>query len=327
MNFRKKSTPDDLGLGTVAANQSSLRLLNSDGSFNIIRRGYGRLGVANPYFRLLSVNWRVLFITICSSYLIINCFFALLYFECGPNALKTTVEGMHSLSLLSLFFFSVHTFATIGYGSVVPISTSANLLVTIESLVGLLWVALTTGIVFARFSRPVANIAFSEKILISPYGDISGLMFRIANRRINQLVEVRAQVSIALFENNNGLRQRKFYPLNLERDKIALFPLSWTVVHPIDAQSPLFGKTFEELQAADPEVLVLITGTDEAFSQAVHARSSFLKDKFVWGAKFIPFFDPPNVGDPIEFDLTRLGKYANAGLPEYQTGRLDGLPL
>jgi len=272
----------DLGFGAVVSRESHQRLLNRDGSFNVERHGVGRLRALNVYHFLLTVTWPRFLLLVCATYLVANAFFASLYVLAGRAALT----GHSGLGMgeryLTAFFFSVHTLATIGYGNVAPNNLAANLLVTVESLVGLLSFALATGLVFARFSRPVGFIIFSRNALIAPYRGYSAFMFRIVNGRTNQLIEVNAKVSVSLGKDG----ERRFHELALEREKVVLFPLSWTIVHPIDETSPLWGLTETDLRALDAEFFVVLEAIDETFSQQVHARRSYGPDDFVFDMRF-----------------------------------------
>jgi inward rectifier potassium channel len=173
-------------------------------------------------------------------------------------------------------------------------------------LVGLLGFALATGLLFARFSRPTAKIIFSERAVVAPYRGITAFEFRIANARRNQLIEVEAKVLFARFEDSDGNSIRRFYTLALERNKVVFFPLSWTIVHPIDEASPLFGLTAADLTATNAEFLVLLTGIDETFSQTVHARSSYQADEVIWNAKFSSIFKKGGKGNTLSIDVRRL---------------------
>src|SRR5205085_3222675 len=202
------------------------------------------------------------------------------------------------------FFRSVQTLATIGYGRIAPVGMAANLLVTVESLVGLLGLALATGILFARFSRPIADIVFSHNAIVSPYKERQAFVCRIANRRTNEMLEVQAEVIFSQLEGPD--RVRRFHALSLERPKVVFFPLSWTVVHPIDDQSPLNGLTHQNLVDSDAEFLILLTGIDETFSQTVQARSSYKADEIVWGARFRDVFRRPRDGGALSVDVGKL---------------------
>jgi len=214
--------------------------------------------------------------------------------------------------LLETFFFSVQTFATIGYGGMHPVGLAANLLVTLESLVGLLGFALATGILFSRFSQPTAKILFSRNAIIAPYRGITAFEFRIANARSNELIQVEARVMLSRLKPDGN---RDFIPLKLEREKVVFFPLAWTIVHPIDEESPLWGLTQEDLTASQAEVLVLLSGIDETFSQTVHTRSSYRADEIVCGARFANLFNPPTSDGVLSVDVSRLDQIEKTVLP------------
>jgi inward rectifier potassium channel len=272
----------DLGFGAVVARESRERLLNRDGTFNVDRHGRGFFASISPYHALLTMSWRGYFGLVIAAYLVTNLLFAAAYRLCGPHALE--VSGGQSASLIESFFFSVQTLATIGYGRIAPVGMAANVVVTLESLVGLLGFALAAGLLFARFSRPLADIVFSHHAIVAPYRDMRAFQFRIANRRTNEVLELQAEVLFSRLEGRD--RVRRFYVLSLEREKVVFFPLSWTVVHAIDERSPLRGLTHQDLVDTDAEFLILLTGIDETFSQTVQARSSYKPDEIVWDARF-----------------------------------------
>jgi len=313
----------DLGFGSVVATESRRRLLNPDGSFSVERYGLGWRASAFPYAALLTMSWTRFLAGVVALYLVINTLFAAGYLLCGPGALGGSEEEAALGGFPRAFFFSVETFSTVGYGHTVPVGLGAHSLMTVESVVGLLTVALVTGMAFARFSRPVARILFSRHAVIAPFEGGSAFMFRIANQRKSQLIEVGAQVIFSRFEESDGRRIRRFYPLALRRQKVSFFPLAWTIVHPIDRESPLAGMTEERCLSADAEFLVLLTATDEIFSQPVHARSSYVAREVVWNARFTDIFDHPVEGRPIGIDISRLHEI-EAAEPPGQT--LPGLP-
>jgi inward rectifier potassium channel len=292
----------DLGFGSVVAETRNIRLLNKDGSFNVTRKGLGYWESLSLYHSMLTIGWAKFFSLLLLGYLALNVIFAGGYLACGPDAL-TGYVGVPRV--LQAFFFSIDTFATIGYGNISPIGIPANIMVTVESFFGLLWLALATGILFARFSRPTAKIIFSKNAVIAPYKNISAFMFRITNARKNQLIEVEAKINFSRFEMIDGHMLRRFYQLQLERQKVVFFPLSWTVVHPIDEKSPLYGWSDRMLKEAGAEFLILLTGIDETFSQQVHARSSYNADEIVWSAKFRNLYDHPEHAN-LAIDLSRF---------------------
>ena len=247
-------------------------------------------------------------------YFLSNVVFGSLYASFGPTALvDISAEPMANLFVRG-FFFSVQTFATIGYGTIHPVGVVPNLLVTIESYYSLLANALITGLVFARFARPTAKIIFSDVCVIAPYRDIEGLMFRLVNGRSSQLIEVEIKVLFARFVNENGRSVRRFDFLELERKKVTFLPLALTVVHPIDADSPLKGLTQNDLTRSDAELLILITATDETFAQVVHTRSSYKPNEIRCGHKFVNIYNEVLDGEPISIDIRKLSEIEPAPL-------------
>lgn len=305
----------DLGFGSVVSNQSHGRLLNKNGTFNLRREGLSPLASLSLYHDFLTISWPRFLGLIILIYLAFNGLFAGAYFACGPGALQgATAATTGGSEFLRDFFFSVETFATIGYGHIAPATVAANVLMTVESLVGLLGFALATGVLFARFSRPTAKVLFSKNALIAPYHGMTAFEFRVANARSNQLIEVEAKVMVSFFRDS-AHTMRDFYPLRLERQKVVFFPLSWTVVHPIDAESPLHGKSLRDLEAAETEFLILLTGIDETFSQTVHTRSSYKMNEVVWGARFVNLFKPASAQGLLRIDLGLLDDFEPAALP------------
>jgi inward rectifier potassium channel len=298
----------DLGFGAVVAGKSRQRLLNPDGTFNVHRTGLRFLSTLNLYHSLLTMPWKVFLSLLLGLYFASNVFFGLLYSTLGAESLVDTSNDPTMSLFVRGFFFSVQTFATIGYGTIHPVGLTANLLVTVESYYSLLANALVTGVVFARFARPTARIVFSKKAVIAPYRNITGLMFRIVNGRSNQLIEIGAKVMFSRFVNENGTPVRRFDFLKLERDSVAFFPLSWTIVHPIDESSPMFGMNENDIRESDAEILVLLTASDETFAQVVHSRSSYKPAEIAFGHKFTSIYNPSNEGATISINVRKLSQ-------------------
>ncbi|MDX2030694.1 MAG: ion channel [Blastocatellia bacterium] len=296
----------DLGFGAIVTRESRLRLLNRDGTFNVARQGINPWSTINLYHALLTISWGKFLGLIGIGYVLVNGLFGAAYLLCGRDALRVPPEMGIESRFLQAFFFSVHTFGTIGYGNITPSGFAANMLVTVESLFGLLSVAFATGLLFARFSRPTAKIIFSENAIIAPYRDITAFEFRITNARANQIIELSASLIFSRFVMENGRRVRRFSQLPLEREKVTFFSLSWTIVHPIDAASPLHGWTERELADSEAEFLILLTGIDETFSQTVHTRSSYKFDEVVWRAKFGDIYNPPTPTGRLTIDVRKL---------------------
>ena len=298
----------DLGFGSVVTGQSRQRLLNPDGTFNVERTGVSIFTSLNPYHTLLTMSWSTFLGLVLLLYFLSNIFFGILYASFGARALVDTSEIPMDDLFVRGFFFSVQTFATIGYGTIHPVGIVPNLIVTIESYYSLLANALITGVVFARFARPTARIVFSKVAVVAPYRDKTGFMFRIVNGRNNQLIEVGAVVMFARFVNENGRTVRRFDVMDLERRKVTFFPLAWTIVHPIDEKSPLFGLSQQDIISMDGEILILLTAVDETFVQTVHARSSYKPASIKFGHKFANIYNDVADGEPMSIDVRKLSK-------------------
>jgi inward rectifier potassium channel len=261
---------------------------------------------------MLSMTWRRFLLVAMLAYLGTNAVFAWLYLLCGPDALAgMSAESMGGRFLRALFL-SVETFATIGYGSIYPVGVAANWLMTVESIVSIFAVALLTGLIFARFARPTAELLFSDVAVVAPYHGRTGFMFRITNARSNQLMELEAKVQFTRLDEAG----RRYTQLKLERTKVVFFPLSWTIVHPIDETSPMFGWTHEDLVRTDAEFLILISGIDETFAQLVHARSSYKPDEIVFSKKFANLYNPVAPDGTISIDVSKLSDVEDAPLDD-----------
>jgi len=305
----------DLGFGSVVSRESRTRLLNRDGSFNVRREGLSVWQELSPYHYVLTISWPKLIGIVGAVYLVSNILFAFGYMACGAHALTGFQYSFFSRFWIA-FFFSVETVATIGYGNIVPVTLPANLLMTFESLYGILAFALIAGIVFARFARPTAEILFSQNAVIAPYRDTKAFMFRIVNQRRTQIVDMQARVLLARRKQGASGSEREFIPLKLERAGVDLFPLSWTIVHPIDADSPLRDyRRAEDLVSCESEFLVLLNGFDETVSQNVHTRSSYRGSEVVWGARFRNMFNPPEPDGSISIDVKKIHDVERVPLP------------
>ena len=261
------------------------------------------------YYFLITLSWPLLLLIIVAMFALINGVFALAYMLDGG------VTNARPGSFADAFFFSVQTMATIGYGTMAPRTIFANLLVSIEAMSGLTSLAVVTGLVFARFSRPTARVRFSRAAVIATRDGVPSLMFRVVNERSNRIVE--AQVHVVLARQTltmEGERVRNLQDLALSRGRNALFSLSWTVIHPITEQSPLFGETRESLSASRAMIIVSLTGMDETFLQTVHARQAYFSDEISWGMRFADILQElPDRGFTI--DYSRFDDLVPADMP------------
>jgi inward rectifier potassium channel len=282
------------------------RVIEKDGTFNVRRRG-GTWRDIHPYLHLINMGWAPFLGCLFLGYLVINTVFALAYFQLAPGELQGAEAATAGGRFLNCFFFSAHTLSTVGYGSIAPKGLGANLTASLEALVGVLGFAVATGLLFGRVSRPSAKIGFSENMLITPYQDITSLQFRVVNRRANDLMEIQARVLLMTVDTGNGDARRTYQQLKLEREQVLFMPLTWTIVHPIDAESPLWGVTREELERRQGEVLILIKAYDDTFSQTVFSRYSYRHDEVIWNRRFGPAFTVDGGGDLV-LDLRKVGQ-------------------
>ncbi|HUQ18466.1 MAG TPA: hypothetical protein VM099_02540 [Gemmatimonadaceae bacterium] len=295
---------NDLGFGTVVGNVNEKRLLNRDGSFNPRREGLHPLVRLHPYHLLLTISWRKFIALVVAGYFFANVFFALLFLACGPDAIAGQAPAYFGGRFGLAFFLSVETFGTIGYGNIYPVGIAPNVVIAIESLTGLFTLALGTGILFARFSRPTAAIIFSQRAVVAPYHGKTGFMIRLANKRVNQLIELEAKVLFSRVKAG----ARVYDQLRLERTRVVFFPLSWTIVHPIDEKSPMWGMTAAEIAESDAEFMILLSGIDETFSQTVHARTSYKPPDIVFGHRFVNIYNRVRADGTVSIDVRKLGK-------------------
>jgi len=296
-----ESDNKDLGFGSVVARASKQRLLNRDGSFNVKRDGLPFGASLSLYHALLTMSWPRFLAVVVMFYMAVNAGFGLVYAALGPAALDCADPSLGT-GFLRGFFFSVETFSTVGYGQISPRGLPANVVITLEIVTGLMSLTLATGMLFARIARPTARIIFSRTAVIAPYKDITAFEFRIANARKNQILDFQATLIMSWLEDG----ARRFHKLELERNSVAFFPLSWTVVHPITETSPLRGESEASLRERDAEFMVLLTGIDETFAASVHARSSYKSDEIVWNAKFTNILRLPADGQSIAIDVARI---------------------
>jgi inward rectifier potassium channel len=269
---------------------------------------------ADLYLYLLTAPWPVLFAILAGFFLALNLAFATGYYLDGG------VLRARPGSFADMFFFSVQTMATIGYGRMAPVSLVANLLVAVEALSGLIGLAVVTGLVFAKFSMPNARVRFSRVAVVSERDGILSLMFRMANLRANRIVEAQVHVVLARQETTaEGEMLRRLYDLALVRERSALFALTWTAVHRIVAPSPMIGETQKSLADSRTEFIVSLTGLDETFSQTVHARHNYLSGDIIFGARLADILTVGADGT-LDVDYSRFDDVIEVGSPGRQGG-------
>jgi inward rectifier potassium channel len=242
--------------------------------------GAPRQRLRDVYYQFLRISWWWAIGWIVAVYLALNALFALAYLWLGG------VTNARARSFWDAFCFSVQTMGTIGYGAMYPTSIAANVVMITESVVSLLVTALATGLVFAKFSRSSARVAFSKHAVIGPMDGVPTLMIRVGNERGNAILE--ATIRVAFMRTEHPKEGGVFYrmtDLKLTRDRSPAMSRSWTVLHPIDADSPLKGATPESAAKDEVEILVNLVGTDDTSLQPVHARRTYVDKELLWGAR------------------------------------------
>lgn len=290
MTTGKKISPTlksnaDTGFG-VSPDAQGGRFINKDGSYNVIKTGTPFYERISFFYKMLTMpSWKFLLVLV-SFFISINFVFSVIYLSLADSEFTGVLPGNLIHHFFELYFFSVQTFTTVGYGRINPDGYLAGAFASIEALTGLSSFALITGILYGRFSRPRAYLRFSKHALIAPYRDITALMFRFVSYKENHnLTNVDVTVTFGLTETNEK-SEFKFYSLPLERNHVDSLPMNWTVVHPINEDSPFYNITQEDLRTTDAEVYVLIRGFDDVFSNTVLQRTSYRYNEIIFNAKF-----------------------------------------
>ncbi|MES2178703.1 MAG: transporter [Gemmatimonadota bacterium] len=299
--------PSDLGFGRVVSQQVRGRFISRDGVATSRKYGLGRQYTARFYLLALNAPWPAFLGWSFGVLLLLNGVFALAYAALGEGAL----HGVESMGLtdpfMRAFSYSVGVFTTTGNGAMYPVGSTANWLQVLESFVGPLSLVTCAGLLIARLTRPRMSIRFSESAIIAPYEGGRGLMFRMVNTQPSELSDVRVRINLAWFEYFDGVRERNFHELELERDSVELFTLHWTVVHPITATSPLRGMTPAKLAETEAEFIIHVSAHEETFSTRVIARTSYLWDELRWDVKWASIFASAPDG-VLAIDVDRLDR-------------------
>lgn len=304
----------------ASSNDSATRLIGRSGAAMLRKTGLAFWQRISIYHSLLRMpRWKFLGL-VFAFYTCMNLAFALAYFLLGTEHLVgATQTTSRWIQFEEAFFFSAQSLTTVGYGRVAPDGLLTNTLASCEALVGILSFAVVTGIFYGRFSRPRAYILFSKHMLLAPFRGGRSLMFRLATFKNNYLTDVEATATLALHVPEDGSRVTRFYPLKLDIARISALALNWTVVHPIDEESPLFGMEAEEIKEQRAELIVNIKAFDDHFSNTVQQRSSFTHDELICGARFLPMFERSQTEGLVILALDKISDYEEAELPPAET--------
>ena len=314
MSLPKKINPfskqnNDTGFASNT-NDTGGRFINKDGSYNLVKEGM-------PFFKRFSLFQDMLnlplwkFITVIFTfYVAINIFFTFIYLLIGADQLDGLIDGNNWKIAREVFYFSTQTLTTVGYGHVNPVGDGANIVAAAEALTGFLSLAIATGLIYGRFSKPKSYLIFSDHALISPFRESKGLMFRFAafkDKHALTDLEIRVNTGLLLLENDKPVY--KYFSLALERTRVESMPLSWTVVHPIDEDSPFHGLTEEDMKNADVELYVMLRGFDDVFSNFVQQRTSYTFNEILFNRKFIPMYRESDDGKTTILELHKLNMH------------------
>jgi len=289
--------------------------VDRDGRLVVRRLGMSRPGFADVYHTLLSMAWTPLCLFVAGAYVLVNVAFAALYM-----AQEGAIENARPGSFLDHFYFSVQTMATIGYGKMTPSTDLANILVAVEALLGMLGIAMATGLIFAKFARTRPRVRFSRALVVAPMDGKPSLMFRLANERSTQIVEAQLSVTVMRDEvTKEGERMRRLHDISLVRAHSSMFALSWSAIHVIDEKSPFHGATPESLAAINLELVVSMMGMEEVTGQTVHARHAYHWSDIRWDHRFVDMFSVAEDGVRT-MDLARFHDVVGLAPPDTGPG-------
>jgi inward rectifier potassium channel len=310
--FKKKinnlKSEENTGFGTNATNYGG-RYIAKNGNANVQKTGISILNRISWFHTLLDLSaWKFQLI-ILSFFILINFFFATIYYLIGVDHLNGITATTEIEKFGQAYFFSAQTFTTVGYGHINPSGFLTSAIAATEALAGLLGFALATGLLYGRFSKPKAYLKFSENAVIAPFKDGLGLMMRVAPYKNTNLTDAEARVTLGLIVDENGKKINRFFQLDLEYEKVNALTLSWTLVHPITENSPLFGFSKEDFQNQKGEILVFIKAFDEMFSNIVAIRTSYLFNEVVFGAKFIQMYEHSQDNTKTLLHLEKLNMF------------------
>ena len=297
---------EDTGFGTNPDNFGG-RFINRDGTFNVKKEGLPFFQRFSLFHTMLNMPTWKFYGTLFAFYLSVNFIFACIYFLIGPSQFQGILASGQRATFKEVFFFSTETFTTVGYGRVNPVGDSANSVAAIESMLGFLSFAIATGLLYGRFSKPKAFLIFSKQALVSPYKGGKALMFRFAAYKDNHtLTNMDIKVNAAMVVGENGKTVFKFYDLDLERSHVESLPTNWTVVHPLNADSPLFEYSAEDMKKSDLEIYVSIRAFDDVYSNIVQQRTSYTFNEILFERKFIQMYRESKDGKTTIVELHKL---------------------
>jgi inward rectifier potassium channel len=308
LNLKAKSL-SNTGFGTSASSYGG-RFINKDGSANVVKKGVGILDKISWYHTMLDMSSLKFLSIILLFYLSINFVFASLYFIIGIEHLNgITTTDNEWVQFGQAYFFSAQTFTTVGYGHISPSGFYTSALSSAEALIGLLSFAIATGLLFGRFSKPSVFLKFSNHAIIAPYNEGKALMFRLSPYKNTNYIDAEVNVTLGMRIDEGGVMTNKFYTLDLEIQRVNSLVLSWTLVHPINSESPLYGLIASDYGSIFGEIIVIVKTFDDMFSTTVATRTSYTFEEIVYGAKFKPMYSRSKNNQSTLLDLSLLNSF------------------
>lgn len=318
-HFRRQKTQavDNSGFSNTSGSQGA-RLINKDGSLNLRKTGLPIWEQISLFHTLLRMKTGKFLLVVFLFYAVTNVLFASIYLLIGVENLQGIDTSAHAQlsGFAQAIFFSSQTLTTVGYGHISPVSLGANIVAAVESFIGILSFAMVTGLLYGRFTQPKAYLRFSENIIVAPFKGQRAMMIRLASFKNNHITDVEAKMTMGLRVMEDGKKVTRFYTPKLQIDKITSLALSWTIVHPIDEESPFYEMGREELLQSDFEIMFHIKGFDGHFSNVVQQRTSYTAQEMVYGARFLPAFYSVEDGSTTVLELDKLNHHEPAMLPE-----------
>lgn len=302
----------DPGFGTTASSKHA-RLVNREGLMNV-RRTRERFDVSDIYHRALIMSWTKFLVMTVALYTVVNIIFAFAYLLVGIENIKGAVPGSWIHNFGEAMFLSAQTLTTVGYGVLSPGTPLMSSIAAIESMAGLLIFGIFTGLAFGRFSRMRPRFVYSKNILLAPYKNgVNALMVRFANERNGAIMDATATMMLVLEYHDEDRLKRQFYDLSLEISSVRTLALSWTLVHPVTMESPIYALSKQDLEHVHAEVIVVIHAYDDTVGQPFYARYSWSAKDVLSGHRFAPmFFDTAD--GVVEIDLSKISDTFEAEL-------------
>jgi inward rectifier potassium channel len=273
------------------------------GSYSLTKKGVSNYDLADPYRLAIALSWPRFLLALLGVYLSVNLLFAAAY-AVVPGAIANARPHVVS----DYFFFSLETLATVGYGEMYPATLYGHIMSSMEITTGLAFTAILTGLIFVRFSKPRAKFIFADHPVVTRHNGQSTLMLRVGNGRAVVLADAYARLSVLIAEKSSeGAQFRRIHQLALVRDKIPVFPLTWTLMHEIDERSPLHGLDRAQVGSSDARLFVSLEARDPDLASVVHDLRHYTPDSVLFNMHYVDVISDDGDGRPSA-DMTRLSE-------------------